>query len=156
MSSSRINLVFPKLEHELDRLQKAGAGELKQQWRRRMGAEPSHLSADLVRRRLAYEIQSRICGTAKPQLIRQLVELNAAFQADPNYSPYMSHALTPGTVLVREWRRRTYKVHVVEDGFLYASCKYDSLSEIAQCITGAKWSGPAFFGLQKRKRLIQV
>jgi len=38
---------------------------------------------------------------------------------------------------------------VTEDGFEYAGKTYSSLSKIAQTITGAHWSGPRFFGLNR-------
>jgi hypothetical protein len=38
---------------------------------------------------------------------------------------------------------------VTEDGFEYAGRAYSSLSKIAQAITGAHWSGPRFFGLNR-------
>jgi hypothetical protein len=79
------------------------------------------------------------------------MQLDTAFRTDPSYSPSVEHALTPGTVLVRGWRGRTHKVHVLEEGFSYEGRPYGSLSEIAAVITGAKWSGPAFFGLRRRR-----
>jgi hypothetical protein len=56
-------------------------------------------------------------------------------------------ALQPGTCLMREWNGRTYRVEVVEDGFVMDGRAYRSLSAIAKRITGAQWSGPRFFGL---------
>ena len=38
---------------------------------------------------------------------------------------------------------------MTEDGFEYAGKTYSSLSKIAQAITGAHWSGPRFFGLNR-------
>jgi hypothetical protein len=140
------------LENELEELHRAGLKELQEAWRRWTGSIPNHLSADLLRRRLAYEIQSRFLGGMTSQVHRRLAQLGAAFQADPRYAPSASHALTPGTVLVRAWRGKTYKVHVFEDGFSYAGRTYETLSEIAGSITGAKWSGSAFFGLRGGKR----
>ncbi|PYK10356.1 MAG: hypothetical protein DME65_10225 [Verrucomicrobia bacterium] len=55
--------------------------------------------------------------------------------------------LKPGTRLVREWRGRTHRVTVTEDGFEYADTSYSSLTKIANKITGGHWSGPRFFGL---------
>jgi hypothetical protein len=49
--------------------------------------------------------------------------------------------------LLREWHGRSHVVTVSEDGFDYAGSRYRSLSEIARLITGARWSGPRFFGL---------
>ncbi len=40
-------------------------------------------------------------------------------------------------------------VDVVEGGFLWNGQRYASLSPIARAITGARWSGPRFFGLKR-------
>jgi hypothetical protein len=48
---------------------------------------------------------------------------------------------------VREWNGRTISVEVLDDGFAYANRVWRSLSEIARHVTGARWSGPRFFGL---------
>jgi Protein of unknown function (DUF2924) len=53
----------------------------------------------------------------------------------------------PGSRLVREWQGTTYTVDVLDDGFFYKEKSYRSLSAIALVITGARWSGPRFFGL---------
>lgn len=62
--------------------------------------------------------------------------------------------LQPGVTLVRKWRGKTYKVKVFEDAkrkkrYEFAGQEYRSLTTIAQEITGAHWSGPRFFGLNK-------
>src|SRR5258707_10061038 len=59
--------------------------------------------------------------------------------------------LTPGTVLVREWDRRSQRVMVMVDGFAWNGQTYDSLSKVAFAITGTKWSGPRFFGLRDKE-----
>jgi hypothetical protein len=38
-------------------------------------------------------------------------------------------------------------VLVTEDGYCFRDRTYGSLSSIAHAITGTKWSGPRFFGL---------
>ena len=38
----------------------------------------------------------------------------------------------------------------MERGYAYRGISYSSLSEIARHITGARWSGPRFFGLKKK------
>jgi Protein of unknown function (DUF2924) len=40
---------------------------------------------------------------------------------------------------------------VVENGFLWRDRTWNSLSVIAREITGARWSGPRFFGLDNAK-----
>jgi hypothetical protein len=59
--------------------------------------------------------------------------------------------LKTGASLVRQWRGHTHTVLVREDGFEYEGQCYRSLTVIAERITGAHWSGPRFFGLNKRR-----
>jgi hypothetical protein len=58
--------------------------------------------------------------------------------------------LTPGTVLVREWDRRSQRVMVMADGFAWNGQTFGSLSKVAFAITGTKWNGPRFFGLRDK------
>lgn len=53
----------------------------------------------------------------------------------------------PGARLIREWNGRRYVVEVIDGGFVMDGKHYRSLTAIALRITGAKWSGPRFFGL---------
>jgi hypothetical protein len=57
----------------------------------------------------------------------------------------------PGTRLVREWRAVTHMVLIHADGIEWRGERYPSLSVIARKITGARWSGPRFFGLRRRQ-----
>ena len=59
--------------------------------------------------------------------------------------------LQSGSTLIRTWRGRKHTVTVLDGGnrFRYANQEYASLSEVGRAITGARWSGPRFFGLTK-------
>jgi Protein of unknown function (DUF2924) len=59
--------------------------------------------------------------------------------------------LREGNRLVREWNGTTHTVLVLASGFEWQGRQYRSLSQIAEAITGAHWSGPRFFGLTNRK-----
>ena len=109
---------------------------------------PLGLSRDLLIRALANQLQERTHGGASRALRRRLQTLTGEFERgsgsfDPGLLP------KTGTTLVRQWRGRTHKVLVGEDGFEYEGQRYRSLSVIAERITGAHWSGPRFFGLTK-------
>src|SRR5258707_396262 len=65
-------------------------------------------------------------------------------------------AITPGTVLVREWDRRSQRVMVMPDGFAWNGRTYDSLSKVAFAITGTKWNGPRFFGLRDKEDRLEA
>ena len=55
--------------------------------------------------------------------------------------------LMPGTVLIREWHGIGHQVTIIEKGVLFRGKRYRSMSEVARLITGARWSGPRFFGV---------
>src|ERR1700716_2737120 len=59
-------------------------------------------------------------------------------------------ALKPGTRLVREWHGVTHTALIHADGIEWRGQRYPSLSMVARKITGARWSGPRFFGLRQR------
>jgi hypothetical protein len=139
------------LEAEIARLDGLGLHELRGLWRQRLGTPPQHLSADLTRRRLAYELQVREYGGLKPETRRRLKQFYKAFKADPHHTPSSNLGLKPGLVLSREWNGTEHRVTVLEKGFEYCDEQYGSLSQVARRITGSRWSGPAFFGLKHRR-----
>ena len=74
-----------------------------------------------------------------------------ARRSDAEIAPKGAKRIRAGTRVVREWNGRTHSVTVEEEGFTYAGRSYRSLSAIARQITGARWSGPRFFGLATKK-----
>jgi hypothetical protein len=72
--------------------------------------------------------------------------LENALKRTPNQSA------SAGTVLIRRWRGVAHRVIVVDHGVIYRERGYKSLSEVARGITGARWSGPLFFGLKHRPK----
>jgi len=61
--------------------------------------------------------------------------------------------LQPGTVLDREYKGRTIRVTVLDDGNVeHEGMRYTSLTAAARAITGSAWNGRVFFGLTKRSR----
>lgn len=107
---------------------------------------PKRLSSPFLRRFLAFEVHSR----DSKGLSRDFVsKLNKAARNEPAAS---SPALKPGGRLIREWNGVTYVVDVIDGGFLWNGQRYASLSPIARAITGARWSGPRFFGLKRSAR----
>jgi Protein of unknown function (DUF2924) len=55
-----------------------------------------------------------------------------------------------GTILQRRYQDRTIAVKILADGFEYDGKTYDSLSSIASSVTGTRWNGFSFFGLNKK------
>ena len=110
---------------------------------------PKGASRRLLERAAAYHLQATAFGGLKPAAIRKLSRLAGAAHADERNSSRGTtrHRLSPGTRLVREWNGRPHTVEVTDNGFLWNGHTWRSLSAVASAITGARWSGPRFFGL---------
>lgn len=57
--------------------------------------------------------------------------------------------ISVGTKLIREFKGRRHEVIAKEKGFEYKGQNYNSLSAIANEITGTRWNGKKFFGVCK-------
>jgi len=108
---------------------------------------PKGLSRRLLILGIAYRMQAKRYGGLTPAT-RRKVAGNGSGGATPDRSkPKPSVKLAPGTRLVREWNGKTHVVDVVDGQFIWNGARYRSLSAIARAITGARWSGPRFFGV---------
>jgi hypothetical protein len=134
----------PDLADELRALPRLSRTELAYKWGALYGAPPPpRTSRSLMLRAVAYKLQENAYGGLSPALRRMLLSMGKASSAKPR-----PRTLRPGTILLREWQGITHRVTVIEDGAIYRGEKYRSLSEVARFITGARWSGPRFFGLK--------
>lgn len=119
--------------------------QLVEAWERVHGAPAPAITPSLLGRDLAHRAQAGMAGGPDKRLERRLRDLVAA-QADGG-SGANNSAIGAGTQLLREWGGQTHRVSVEPDGrFRYAGRTWTSLSAIAREITGARWSGPRFFG----------
>lgn len=111
-------------------------------WSTHVDTAPPALPADLVRRLLAYKLQEGRGGGLTAATLRELRQCVAGKAAKP-----AAPLITAGARLMREWQGRTIIVDVEENGFVCDGRRYASLSSIAREVTGARWSGPRFFGV---------
>ena len=107
---------------------------------------PVQLRKDLIIPVLAYRMQERAFGSLSPRARNRLRQLAKAFSGNSQAATSTS-SLRPGTRLVREWRDEVHLVNVEINGYEYKGGRYKSLSQIARLITGTRWSGPLFFGI---------
>jgi hypothetical protein len=138
-----------ELSHGIAALTDLSAQQLRDEWRRLYRDKPPRMSRDLLVRAIAYRMQELAFGGISKATHRKLMALTKELAATGSVVCDRDREIQPGTRLVREWRGRTHKVVVTNDGFEYVGKTYASLSKIAQAITGAHWSGPRFFGLNQ-------
>ncbi len=137
---------------ELARLSELTTFELRGEWRRlhRM-PPPMRLSRDLLVRGIIYQLQERAYGGLSTATARKLEQTDADSLSRGSVTPVQPIPLRPGTRLVREWRGVTHMVLIHADGIEWRGQRYRSLTIVARKITGARWSGPRFFGLRQRQ-----
>ena len=136
------NVTPGSLTEVLVSLPNASRSELLDYWKVLHAAPPPKMSTNLLLQAVAYKMQEQTNGGIKPTVKRYLEKaIN-----DIGGSVAIGIA-RPGTRFIREWRGITHEVMVESDGVIMNGKKLRSLSEAAFRITGAKWSGPRFFGL---------
>ena len=155
-----------QIRREIEQLRREKTKALKVRYRELFG-EASHSSnhAHLFRR-IAWRLQALSEGDltqrardralqiasdselrlrAPRQFWRELDDRSKEAVRDPRLPP-------AGTVLERRYQNRTITVRVLAEGFDYEGKIYDSLSSIATTVTGTRWNGFAFFGLNRKLR----
>jgi len=126
-------------------LQTLNKRELSNLWSKHLSRPAPNVSAALLRSALKWELQTSEHGALSPRTRKRLVAL-ARGSAGPS-------SLRRGTRLVREWRGKVEVVTIGDSGEINWNDKeWRSLSEVARAITGTRWSGPAFFGLNKKAK----
>src|SRR5690349_5523078 len=118
-----------QIEDELLQLETLDLPGLRKLWSSRIGPVPRHISADLFRWRLAYELQAGVHGGLPSVTKRHLERLHQAFTANPQWSPLPYRHLAIGTVLTRDWKGKTHQVTVTDDAYEHQGMLYRSLSE---------------------------
>jgi len=129
------------------RLQLSATQDLKAEYKKRFKKKcPMGIEREDLILRLIHQIQKELY---KPEQVRLEQKIN-------NPTTFNKRALemavqgsttelADGTVLERDYKGEIHVVRRVDEKYEYKSNRYNSLTEIAQRITGTQCSGPAFF-----------
>jgi len=139
-----------KLEDQIASLGDLSRQELAERWQVHFKMQPPKgIRRPLMVRTLAYRLQAKRWGGLRPHLAQQLQKLATGTAVDEVvHSEKSGSNLKPGTRLYREWSGKTHVVEVTEKGVFWNGQHHRSRSAVARAITGARWSGPRFFGLK--------
>jgi hypothetical protein len=110
-----------------------------------LGSIPKNASQSFLKGHLVWAYQAQEAGYNPIKLRSEL--LRKTRQANRRSKPLYK----PGTRLIREWQGVVQEVTIEKAGFVWNGKRYRSLSQIARLITGTRWSGPRFFGLNEEK-----
>ena len=134
------------IDEKIAALEQMKPARLRLAWRNTFGTSaPLALSAPLLLRAIAAHLQEPKVGKLTQAELRQLGALGR--KDERRKEGRVSTEAKPGTWLSRTWHGEVHEVVVLESGCEYRGQTFGSLSAVASHITGAKWSGPRFFGL---------
>ena len=143
---------LPGLTEELLRLASVDTDVLRVRWCELYGCPPiARMSRDLLIKAIAHRLQERSHGGMSKKARRDLARHMRALQQTGSISRSKQAGIKSGTNLIREWNGKVHRVEVIDNGFVWNGEKHRSLSSIARAITGTRWSGPRFFGLNEHK-----
>jgi hypothetical protein len=126
-----------------------GPEELNTRWEAVYSSDPpDRLRRPLLIQALAYRLQEQAFGGLKPATRRLLRSVAGDAGERRPIAVEPKRSVKAGAVLIREWHGTKHQVTVLKDGFMFRGKRFQSLSKVANEITGARWSGPLFFGLR--------
>jgi hypothetical protein len=146
--------------------------ELREKYREVFGEESQSNHRQFLIRRIAWRIQELAEGGLSERARQRALEIandaDLRIRAPKNFlkaegddaartvlSKLQGHKderlPMPGTELTREYRGQRIVVRVLPDGFEYDGRRFRSLSAIASKVTGVRWNGFLFFGLNGGK-----
>jgi hypothetical protein len=162
----------PAVLKEIEGLRQLTVRGLRDKYREVFGEDSRSNHKDFLFRRIAWRIQANAEGGLSERARRRALEI--ANDADLRIrapkslpAPNASHRTMVGTItgtrdgrlpavgtlITRDFKGQTHVVKVLADGFEYDGRKYRSLSAIAGEITGTRWNGFLFFGLNREVRV---
>lgn len=149
---------------ELERLRAAPVSVLVERYEELFGEQPPARNKTCLLRRIAWRLQANQYGGLAERARQRALEIAADSDLRLSAPTHRSRRLQPAwpgrqdrrlplpdTVLRRHYRGKSIEVKVLADGFEYENCWFRSLSGIAEKVTGTRWNGFVFFGLQQRK-----
>jgi len=139
------------LEQQLAELRGMTPAQLRAKWRECWRKPAPDIGPDLLRRGIAWKLQSRVYGDVPSHIKRELERAAERLRRGEGLVSSNRPSLKPGTRLVRSWQGKVHQVLVLAEGYEYDGRRFTSLTQVASAITGTHWSGPSFFGLKKRQ-----
>jgi hypothetical protein len=155
-----------QLRKEIEQLRKEKTKALKLRYRELFGEESSSSNHAHLFRRIAWRLQALAEGDltqrARERAITLATDADLRLRAPRRFWRELEEkarqsARDPrlpaaGTILRRQYQDRDISVRILDEGFECDGKIYDSLSSIASWVTGTRWNGFAFFGLNRKVR----
>jgi hypothetical protein len=152
-----------ELRKEIEQLRRETNQELKSRYRDLFGEESRSSNHAHLFRRIAWRLQALSEGDlsqrARERAAILAVDVDLRLNAPRKFWRELAEPRGPvrdprlpaeGTILQRQYQDRTITVKILAEGFEHDGKIYESLSSIASSVTGTRWNGFSFFGLNKK------
>lgn len=158
---------------QIEEVQRMTVGELREKYREVFGEESRSNHRQFLIRRIAWRLQALAEGGLSERARQRALEIandaDLRIRAPKNFlkdevddeadrtvvsrlqGNKDERLPMPGTELTREYRGQRIVVRVLPDGFEYDGRRFRSLSAVASEVTGVRWNGFLFFGLNGGK-----
>lgn len=144
------------IAEQISELSRMSSRQLQAEYARVFGESTKTPHRDWLIKKIAWRIQADAEGGLSARAMEQADRLGADAPVRWNRPPTTSKAVdrdprlpSPGSVLQRKYKGRTYEVKVLRAGFIYDGREFQSLSAVAKEITGTVWNGLRFFRLDQ-------
>ena len=161
------------VRRQIEEVQRMTVRELHEKYREVFGEESRSNHRQFLIRRIAWRLQALAEGGLSERAHQRALEIandaDLRIRAPKNFLKPASEDEAertvvsrlrgskderlpmPGTELIREYKGQRVVVRVLYEGFEYNGQRYRSLSSIASEVTGVRWNGFLFFGLNGGK-----
>ena len=139
------------LTEQLANLKTMSPAQLRAAWREQWRKPAPDIGPDLMRLGIAWRIQARVHGGLPTATRKAIEQALARLERTGRWPARTGSCSRPARGWFGNGTAGPTMCSCYEDGFEHEGTRYESLSQVARAITGTHWSGPAFFGLRKRK-----
>jgi len=158
---------------EINTLRSMTVKTLRERYIEVFGEETRSCNKDFLWKRIAWRLQALAEGDLSERARLRAVELaedadlriraqSCAFRSQVDASTLRTTSYSfqpdndqrlpmPGAIISREYKGNTIRVMILDKGFEFNGEVYRSLTAIAKSVTGSRWNGFHFFGLQKKR-----
>src|SRR3954471_24346390 len=123
------------LERQLTELAGMSPAQLRAKWRECWRKPAPVIGPRLLRRGIAWKLQSRVYGDLPNHIKRELERAADRLRRGEELISTSRPSLKPGMRLVRSWQGRVHRVLVLDDCYEYDGRRFSSLTQVATAIT---------------------
>lgn len=161
------------VSREVDKMKRMTARELKERYLEVFGEVSRSCNKDFLWKRIAWRLQAVAEGGLTERARHRAEEIaneadlrirppagvftptaDSSSQTTASYSfksDQEQRLPMPGAILIRHYKGTVVRVLVMDKGFEYNGEVYRSLTAITKKVTGTRWNGNHFFGINKGK-----